>query len=164
MRTVLVICALLVLTACGHPASQPPAPSATLPAPVADAVRNLAAPDRIGALNAAAHEHRGDPSSLVALARDPDVRVRFGAAYVAALWADDGRDAEALAPLLQDEDEATRAVVAGSLAGLGHAGARTTLEGLRESTAPMPFSDPPLTVGRFAAGALAAIDAAGIRR
>ncbi|MGE0461074.1 MAG: HEAT repeat domain-containing protein [Vicinamibacterales bacterium] len=164
MRTVVVACISLILAACGRPASHAPAAPVPLPAPVAEAVRNLAAPDRIGALNAAAHEHRGDPSALVALARDPDVRVRFGAAYVAALWADDGRDAEALAPLLQDEDEATRAVVAGSLAGLGHAEARAALERLRESTAPMPFSDPPLTAGRFAAGALAAIDAAGARR
>jgi hypothetical protein len=54
-------------------------------------------------------------------------------------------------------------VVAGSLAGLGHAEARRALEGLRTSTAAMPFSDPPMTVGRFASDSLSAIDLAGAR-
>jgi len=157
MRILAVVCVSLVLAACRQ--SVPAAPDAQ----AAEAIRNLANPERIHALNTAA-SRRGEAATLVALAQDPDVRVRFGAAYVAALWADDARDAEALAPLLSDADEATRAVVAGSLAGLGHAQARDALEGLRNSAAPMPFSDPPLTVGRFATDALTAIDAAGSRR
>lgn len=115
------------------------------------------------AINEAAYRHRDDPASLVDLFTDDDPQVRWGAAYVAALWADDAADVDALAPLLNDRDESIRAVVAGSLAGLGYPGARDVLAALAGSTAPLPFSDPPLTVGRFASDALGALDAASGR-
>lgn len=115
------------------------------------------------AINEAAYRHRDDPASLVALLTDDDPQVRWGAAYVAALWADDAADVDALAPLLNDRDESIRAVVAGSLAGLGYPGARDVLAALAGSTVPLPFSDPPLTVGRFASDALGALDAASGR-
>jgi hypothetical protein len=116
------------------------------------------------AINDAAYRHRGEAASLTALLGDDDPRVRWAAAYVAALWADDQADVDALAPYLTDGDEAVRAVVAGSLAGLGHDGARQALTALKASSAPMPFSDPPVTVGGFAIDALASIDRAGASR
>lgn len=116
------------------------------------------------AINDAAHRHRGESASLAPLLADPEPRVRWAAAYVAALWADDDADVAALAPHLDDPDAATRAVIAGSLAGLGHGGAHRTLTALTASTAPMPFSDPPITVGRFAADAIVALQRAEITR
>jgi len=116
------------------------------------------------AINDAAHRHRGESASLVVLLADDDLQVRWAAAYVAALWADDAADVAALEPYLDAGDESTRAVIAGSLAGLGHAGARRTLASLTSSPATMPFSDPPLTVGRFSSDALAAIERGGAAR
>lgn len=155
----LLVCGLLAtaVTACSSSA-----PNAA--APVITAVRATSGPNRIHALNEAAHRHRGESASLAGLLADPDPQVRWGAAYIAALWADDAADVAALAPLLNDPDAATRAVLAGSLAGLGHSGAREALGALSGSTAPMPFSDPPLTVGRYASDALAATLSAGAPR
>ena len=133
-------------------------------ASVVAAIRSAPAPDRIHAINDAAHRHRGPSSSLAPLLAEQDPRVRWAAAYVAALWADETADVEALAPHLDDPDEATRAVIAGSLAGLGHDGARQALSALSTSAAAMPYADPPLTVGQFATDALAAIDRAGAAR
>lgn len=130
-------------------------------AAVLTAIRAADTPDRIHTLNQAVFRHRGDSASLVPLLVDGYPRVRWGAAYVAALWADDDADVAALAPYMTDGDEAVRAMIAGSLAGLGHAGARASLATLTVSTAVMPFSDPPITVGRFANDALTAIDQAG---
>lgn len=142
MRFTLFCFAAIWLTACGSPS---PAPADA----IADAIRSSPSIGRIHALNAAAHRHRGDVSSLAPLldAADPDVR--FGAVYVASLWADDAADIAALAPLLDDPNEGIRAMVAGSLAGLEHDRAREVLGALRASAAPMPSSDPPITVGRF---------------
>lgn len=115
-------------------------------------------------INEAAHQQRGQSASLSQLLDERDPQVRWAAAYVAALWADDQDDVEALTPYLSDRDEAIRAVIAGSLAGLGHHGARESLAGLAASGTGMPFSDPPITVGRFATDALAAIDRVGQTR
>jgi hypothetical protein len=155
MRSILV-CALstALLTACGG--SAPAADAA-----VVAAIRSAPSPTRMHALNDAAHRRRGESAALVPLLGDADPGARWAAAYVAALWADDDADVRALAPHLDDRDEAVRAVIAGSLAGLGHSGARQALAGLTASAAAMPYSDPPLTVGRFAADALAAIGGAG---
>ena len=162
MRQPIVHALVAALAAAGLVGCGPSAPA--LPAPVASAIRLAPAPERIHAINDAAHRHRGPSASLTALLVDADPQVRWGAAYVAALWADDAADVEALAPYLNQGDDATRAMIAGSLAGLGHDGARQTLTGLKASREVMPFSDPPLTVGRFATGALAEIDRAGVAR
>ena len=116
------------------------------------------------AVNEAAHRQRGESASLVALLADDDPQVRWTAAYVAALWADDAADVAALEPYLDAGDEAVRAMIAGSLAGLGHAGARQALGRLTGSATVMPFSDPPLTVGRFTSDTLAAIGRSGASR
>lgn len=147
MRFTLLCCfAAISLTACG---SSSPAPADA----IVSALRSSPSSGRIHALNAAAHRH-GDVSSLAPLldAEEPDVR--FGAVYVASLWADDAGDIAVLAPLLDDPDEGIRAMVAGSLTGLEHDGAREVLGSLRASSALMPFSDPPITVGRFTSDVL----------
>lgn len=146
----LIGCGLLLIAGCR---TSPPA----VHADVVAAIRSAPDPDRLHAINQSASRQRGEPASLAPMLAEPDPRVRWAAAYVAALWADDQADADALAPYLNDSDEATRAVIAGSLAGLGHEGARESLKGLTTSQASMPFSDPPITVGRFASDALAAI-------
>jgi HEAT repeat protein len=159
MRHCFVCClATAALAGCGSPA-----PS-DAPVPVVTAIRSARSPERIHAINDAAHRHRGEAASLARLLADEDPQVRLAAAYVAALWTDDAGDVETLAPLLNDRDEAIRAMVAGSLAGLGHGGAREALAALSGSSAGMPFSDPPLTVGRFSSDALAAIDRGGAPR
>jgi HEAT repeat protein len=139
-------------------------PAATTPRDsVTDLVRAAAGSDNpVQTLNAAARR-RGEVADLSQALTDPSPPVRRTAAYVAALWADDARDVSTLTPLLADPDVAVRAIVAGSLAGLGHAGARAALASLRGSSEAMPWSDPPVTVGRFATSALMAIDAAGGR-
>lgn len=153
-----MLCVLAgALAACGSAAPEPQSA-------VIAAIRSAPTPDRLHAINDAVLRHRGAAASLVPLLSEQDRHIRWGAAYAAALWADDAEDVEALAPHLADTDEAIRAMIAGSLAGLGHAGARATLSSLSTSETPMPFSDPPLTVGRFAADALAAIDRAGAAR
>lgn len=158
MRFPVVFClAAASLPGCSEP-TPPPAP-----APVLAAIRSTAGADRIHAINEAAYRHRDEPASLAVLFEDEDPQVRWAAAYVASLWSDDAADVDALAPLLNDRDESIRAVVAGSLAGLGHTGARDVLAALRSSTVPLPFSDPPQTVGRFASDALGAIEAAKTR-
>ena len=157
MRFTLLCCfAAISLTACG---SSSPAPADV----IVNAIRSSPSTGRIHALNAAAHRDRGDVSSLAPLldAKDPDVR--FGAVYVASLWADDAGDIAVLAPLLNDPNEGIRAMVAGSLAGLEHDGARQVLGSLLASSAPMPFSDPPITVGRFTADVLNRQQRAGLR-
>jgi HEAT repeat protein len=127
-------------------------------------VRAAAASDApLHALNRAARR-RGRPAGMGSALTDPSPAVRRAAVYVAALWADDPTSIAPLTPLLTDADAAVRAMVAGSLAGLGHVEARRTLESLRASGEAMPWSDPPMTVGAFATSALAAIDAAAIRR
>jgi len=140
-------------------------PAAAAPAgSVTEIVRAAAGSDGpLETLNAAAR-HRREAAELNAALADPDPVVRRAAAYVAALWADDAGDVAALTPRLADTDAAVRAMVAGSLAGLGAAGARGTLASLRASVEPMPWSDPPMTVGAFASAALAAIDAPPSRR
>ncbi len=155
MRNLLVVCLAAAALAGCH--ASPPAPDIA----VVSAIRSADAPERIHAINDAAIRHRGSSASLVALLAEQDPRIRWGAAYVAALWADDAADVAALAPHLADADETVRVMIAGSLAGLGHADARAALTSLSTSPAPMPFSDPPITVGRFATDALAAIDEAG---
>ena len=148
MRFTLLCClAAISLTACGS-SSLAPADA------IVSALRSSPSSGRIHALNAAAHRHRGDVSSLAPLldAEEPDVR--FGAVYVASLWADDAGDIAVLAPLLDDPNESIRAMVAGSLTGLEHDGARDVLGSLRASSALMPFSDPPITVGRFTSDVL----------
>jgi HEAT repeat protein len=154
MRRAPIWLAAILLTACGSISS-------TVPDPVVQAIRAAPSTERIHAINAAAHRHRAEPASLAAFLADPDLDVRWAAAYVACLWADDASDVASLAPLLSDDSEAVRAIVAGSLAGLGHAAARDVLAALRASSTAMPFSDPPVTVGQFSSGALAAIDRAG---
>jgi hypothetical protein len=155
MSRTIVVCLLAVaLAACRTPAPEPQAV-------VLAAIRSAPSPERIHTINEAVFRHRGDAASLMPLLSERDPHVRWGAAYAAALWADDAGDVEALAPHLGDSDEAIRVMIAGSLAGLGHAGARATLSSLSASGTPMPFSDPPLTVGRFAIDALAALDATG---
>jgi HEAT repeat protein len=130
-----------------------------------DVVRAAAGDEApIAALNAAAHRQRGASEDLGTALRDPDVGVRRAAAYVAALWADGAEDVATLTPLLTDADPGVQAMVAGSLAGLGDGAARATLESLRSSTALMPWSEPPMTVGDFAGSAIAAIDAVGRRQ
>lgn len=151
MRYVLIPCLLAAASACGP--RTPPAAAAGVTA----AIETVGAPDQIRALNDAAHRHRGESASLAVHLAHPDSRVRWAAAYIGALWADDEADIAALAPHLDDSDPAIRAVIAGSLAGLGHRGSRQVLGALVDSTATMPFSDPPLTVGRFASAALADI-------
>jgi hypothetical protein len=116
------------------------------------------------AVNEAVRRQRGESASLVALLADDDPQVRWTAAYVAALWADDAEDVAALEPYLEVGDEVVRAMIAGSLAGLGHAGARQALGRLTASATVMPFSDPPLTVGQFTSDALARVDRAGASR
>ena len=155
MHRIVVVC--LAAAAMAGCRTSTPEPDVT----VVSAIRSAGAPDRIHAINQAAFRHRGSSASLVPLLAEQDPQIRWGAAYVAALWADDAADVEALAPHLADADEGVRAMIAGSLAGLGHAGARAALSSLSGSPAMMPFSDPPLTVGRFATDALAAIDGAG---
>jgi hypothetical protein len=157
MRRVPICLAAILLTACGSASS-------AVPDPVVRAIRSAPSSERIHVINDAAHRHRGEPASLAAFLADPDLDVRWAAAYLAALWADDASDVASLAPLLGDDSEAIRAIVAGSLAGLGHAAASDVLASLRASSTAMPFSDPPSTVGDFASGALAAIDRAGGRR
>lgn len=99
----------------------------------------------------------GDPVVLSGLLSDGDVRVRQHAAYVAALWADTATDAAALHPVLGDSDEGVRAMVAGSLIGLGDPDARRVLNSLVASRTTMPWSDPVITVGLFARRALASV-------
>jgi HEAT repeat protein len=151
MSARLLLLLLLFAPAC-HRAAQP---NAT----VVHAIQDVGSPTRLRALNQAALAG-GDVQTLAPLLADADERVRWGAAYVGALWADDAREAAALAPLLDAEQPGIRAMVAGSLAGLGQPRARETLAALVASVAPMPFSDPPITVGTFARDALAALDAA----
>jgi hypothetical protein len=141
-----------------------PATTAEPAEPAAEAVRAAAhSAVPIERLTTTARRRGRIPDLASALA-DPDPAVRRAATYVAALWADDPTDAAILRPLLTDADAAVRAIVAGSLAGLGDAGARTTLASLGDSTDEMPWSDPPMTVGAFARSAITAIDAAGARR
>jgi hypothetical protein len=160
---------LPVSAACSKPAAPATAAASATPAAppvesVADVVRAAATSDApLHTLNGAA-QRRGEAADLGSALIDPSPAVRRAAAYVAALWADDAADIATLTPLLTDADAAVRAMVAGSLAGLGHVEARHTLESLRASGAAMPWSDPPVTVGAFASSALTAIDAAGIRR
>ena len=155
-----IVCGLIgaaALAGCS-PSTTPPS------AAVISAIRSAPAPDRIHAINEAAHRQRGESASLTPFLAESDPQIRWAAAYVASLWADDAADVEALAAYLSEGDEATRAMIAGSLAGLGHGGARQTLTTLKASSAVMPFSDPPVTVGRFATDALEATDRAGAAR
>jgi HEAT repeat protein len=132
---------------------------------VAGLVRTAAAREApAAALNELARRHRPDVGALTAVISDRDPSVRRAGAYVAALWADDQQDVQALAPLLTDEDVAIRAMVAGSLAGLGDRRARTTLESLAGSRTPMPWSDPVMTVEQFAADAIRALGGGAPRR
>jgi HEAT repeat protein len=158
------VTAVLVLTGAAGCARSPAASTSTAAPGVADLVRTAAtraAP--VEALNDAARRHRADAGALTAVISDRDPSVRRAGAYVAALWADDQQDVATLSPLLGDDDVAIRAMVAGSLAGLGDRGARTTLESLVGSTVPMPWSDPVITVGQFAAGAIRALDSGAAR-
>jgi HEAT repeat protein len=135
------------------------------PEAIAGTVRAAARRDgAVATLNAVAHARRGSAAELAEVLRDPDPAVRRAAAYVAALWADDASDVAALTPLLSDGDAAVRAIVAGSLAGLGDVAAKAALTSLRDSADVMPWSDPVLTVGTFARSASAAVDGAERRR
>jgi hypothetical protein len=126
------------------------------PAAAIEAIRGFKASDAttLRRVNEIAVRHRGSPAELQALFTDPSAEVKWAAIYVASLWARQAADIAPLVPLLQDPDERVRAMVAWSLAGLGHAESRAVLESLRVSRAVMPHSDPPLTVGAFAGSAL----------
>lgn len=153
-RVALALFLALWVTGCS---SSPAAP----PGAVADAVLGAASPGALHRLNEAAHTRGGSSASVLALAADTDPHVRRASVYVAALWAEDGDDRQALEAFLADEDEAIRAMAAGALASLGHAGGRAALEALRGSATLMPWSDPPLTAGTFASATLDALARAG---
>lgn len=159
MRRIVVVCLTAAALAGCRASNLEPAVAAAI-----TAIRAADSPDRVHKINEAVFGHRGDAASLLPLLAERDPRIRRGAAYVAGLWADDAADVAALEPYLADRDEAVRAMIAGSLAGLGHAGAHASLATLTLSTQKMPFSDPPITVGRFANDALAAVDRAGAAR
>jgi hypothetical protein len=104
--------------------------------------------DFVRRLNEAARRH-GSTADLEGHFQDRDAATRFAAIYLAALWAHHDKDIRAMTPLLSDPDEAIRAMVAGSLSGLGDADAARVFAALSTSSAVMPYSEPPLRVGDF---------------
>ena len=132
--------AVFLLTGCAR------APHVVLD--VASIAAHAARADFLRALSEAAHRG-GAVADVAASFGHQNPRQRFAAVYLAALWADERADADVLRPLLNDTDERIRAIVAGSLAGLGDAEAVAAVDALSSSTAVMPFSDPPLMVKEF---------------
>src|SRR4029453_8558300 len=105
-------------------------------------VAALAAPrahrEFVRSINDAARK-RGASADLQASFNSSNAKARFTAIYLATLWAATAPDAAVRRPLLGDPDDGIRAMVAGSLSGLGDAGAMRVLEALSTSTALMPY-------------------------